>query len=1142
MSTTSVQRNDADVPRVGGERGQNEPGAKTPATGGTITAEPARTPAVEAPPPSTTLPEKDPSRYRLIGEHGRGGIGRVLTAFDEELERSVAVKELHHVNQASEARFIREAKITARLEHPSIVPVHEAGRWPDGTPFYAMKLIAGRSLKQLIEQADTFEDRLKLLPSVLAVAEAIAYAHSEGVIHRDLKPSNVIVGDYGETVVIDWGLAKDLRATDDDAPHAGPYRTREEGAELTQAGEILGTPAYMPPEQARGEEVDERADVYSLGAMLYHVLAGRAPFDGATSEEVLRKALGTTPRPLRERTPHALAELSAIVDRAMQRSPNSRYPSAGEFADDLRRYQNGQLVKAHHYTVLGIVRRWIGRHRAIVATLAVATVAVAVFTVVSVTRIVAARDRARSALDRAERERESARRSRDRLLLQHAGSFIDKDPTRTLALLSEYLRSGDDIDEARRIAASAVQRGVAKQVMSVDDQPIWHITFSDDGHNLAFGGGTNGLGIWRAASEKLAFIPFDGEFSFSSSFVSGQTPPSVIAGGDGTLRVVQIADQRIIEFDRHSPMTIPGFSGDGSRVVAQSGDRRISVWSVNGDSRIDFASSYELGDVFTARFLSDDLIAVTSNTQPTAEVHSLASGRSLLIEGHSGRVLDIAYAPEAALVATASSDTTIRLWRIEPLTHIATLQGHTGPVMDLDLSRDGALLVSGAEDRTIRLWNTPSAQEVAAKQLPATVSLVELLDRTRTAVATDYDGGVWMWDIDADRMHTLRGHAGEVSALAISPDESQIATGDYRGEVRVWRGFPTRSAKVLASLPSTVNTIAYIDERNTIAAATSNGELGAWHGNGTVTYAPRNDGGEILRLYPAGDGRAVLIWRERALQLWTPDEEVTRLGATHNVERWVVVPDRNPGTFLAAERDDGGRVWRVNAQNRSWDYLGASGSSIINLRPLSRAVVTVSDDNVVSIIAGEHTVSRESFTGRILSLATSEKGDEWVAGSDTGEIRVCRSDNSECTTKQVDFAIRKVEPSPTGVFFIADNSGAVYKLDPANDSLTLLAKSDNMVSLLVESDGWLFAAGPGSGTLLATELATGLTVSLSGHTAGIRALIASDHGMIYSASLDRTVVAWDPSHLDVPPRDRSLFESWISQHSAGYLPQGEITP
>src|SRR3954454_717240 len=191
----------------------------------------------------------NPDRYHILGEHGRGGLGRVSRAHDRELGRDVAIKELISRNEVDEVRFLREAWITARLEHPGIVPVHEAGRWPDGTPFYAMKLVSGRSLRDLIAERPTVDQRIGLLHHVIAVADAIAYAHGRNIIHRDLKPANVIVGEFGETVVIDWGLAKDLTASEDAEVASGPFGTGPLEQHLTATVSVLGTPAYMPPEQ-----------------------------------------------------------------------------------------------------------------------------------------------------------------------------------------------------------------------------------------------------------------------------------------------------------------------------------------------------------------------------------------------------------------------------------------------------------------------------------------------------------------------------------------------------------------------------------------------------------------------------------------------------------------------------------------------------------------------------------------------------------------------------------------------------------------------------------------------------------------------------------------------------------------------------
>src|SRR5260221_5022333 len=224
----------------------------------------------------------------------------------------------------------------------------------------------------------------------IAVADALAYAHSQRVIHRDLKPSNVLVGEFGETVVIDWGLAKDLGAAKDgDARESLVFATRVLEQD-TVSGSVVGTPAYMPPEQARAEPVDQRADVYALGAMLYKVLAGVAPYVGESSKEVLELVKAGPPPVVSEREPGTPADLAAIVDKAMARDPKHRYVTAVAFAQDLKRFQTGQLVAAHRYTTPELAWRGLKRYRVWVAAAVVLAVVAAVF----VRRIVVEKARA----------------------------------------------------------------------------------------------------------------------------------------------------------------------------------------------------------------------------------------------------------------------------------------------------------------------------------------------------------------------------------------------------------------------------------------------------------------------------------------------------------------------------------------------------------------------------------------------------------------------------------------------------------------------------------------------------------------------------------------------------------------------------
>ena len=255
--------------------------------------------------------------YRLLEEIDRGAMGKVVRAEDCRHRREVAIKLLLGDRPGARARFLREAQIAARLSHPSIVPVHEIGRLPGGQPFIAMVRVEGRRLDEAVAAAASTAERLALLPCVLAAIDALAYAHAAGVIHRDLKPQNILLGAYGETIVVDWGLAKlaaqpDLDEDDDPATVGNP---------LTVAGATVGTPAYMPPEQAEGRPADRRSDVYSLGAVLYHVCAGAPPYRGPTDEVLAAVRAG--PPPPAERAARIPPELASLVGKAMARRPRS---------------------------------------------------------------------------------------------------------------------------------------------------------------------------------------------------------------------------------------------------------------------------------------------------------------------------------------------------------------------------------------------------------------------------------------------------------------------------------------------------------------------------------------------------------------------------------------------------------------------------------------------------------------------------------------------------------------------------------------------------------------------------------------------------------------------------------------------------
>jgi WD40 repeat protein/tRNA A-37 threonylcarbamoyl transferase component Bud32 len=433
----------------------------------TVGADPARPTAA----PVEALAVVPVTAYDRLDEYARGGLGRIVRARDTRTGRIVAIKEMLGGTRDAAARFVREALVTANLQHPAIVPVYEVGRWTDGEPFYAMKLVYGKPLSHVIEATESGDERLALIPHVIAIADALAYAHGQRVIHRDLKPSNVLCGAFGETVVIDWGLARRLDDTDDSLPRIGSSAPGE-----TVVGSVMGTPGYMAPEQARGERVDERADVYSIGAVLYYALTGRAPYAGKTVDEIIEKVRSEQPKPLTAIAPWVPPDLAAIVDRAMARDRAARYESAAELASDLRRFTTGQLVSAHHYTRLQRLRRFVQRHRAPVAVGTAAVIALASVGVVSVRRIVEQREIAEEQRAAADVARDDARRERDRAHASLVAALSDRARTeldaghadRALPNLAQAVELGSD-DTMTRFVAARTLAALPASAHLVDD-------------------------------------------------------------------------------------------------------------------------------------------------------------------------------------------------------------------------------------------------------------------------------------------------------------------------------------------------------------------------------------------------------------------------------------------------------------------------------------------------------------------------------------------------------------------------------------------------------------------------------------------------------------------------------------------------
>jgi len=342
--------------------------------------------------------------YKMCGEVARGGMGAILKVWDPNLRRNLAMKVIHEGHGQSDireesssvdnilARFLEEAQVTGQLDHPGIVPVYELGVDEQGRCYFTMRLVRGRDLLKIYELVWAEREgwnTTRALTTLLTVCDAMSYAHSKKVLHRDLKPANVMVGRFGETYVMDWGLARvigkrenrDIRPDADEAQQS-IVNTDRRGGEMnlggddlrTMDGDVIGTPAYMAPEQARGalDDIGTHTDVYSIGAMLYHLLAKHAPYvepaKRQSGQEIWHRVLGGPPASLDELDVKAPAELVAICDKAMAREISDRYADTKQLGEDIRAFLEGRVVKAYETGPVAEFRKWVGRNRVAAGT------------------------------------------------------------------------------------------------------------------------------------------------------------------------------------------------------------------------------------------------------------------------------------------------------------------------------------------------------------------------------------------------------------------------------------------------------------------------------------------------------------------------------------------------------------------------------------------------------------------------------------------------------------------------------------------------------------------------------------------------------------------------------------------------------
>ena len=880
-----------------------------------------------------SLPE-----YRLLGVAGTGGMGTVFEAEDLRLERRVALKVMHDRtrgaarSEESVRRFLREARITAMLEHPSIVPVIELGRLEDGTPYYAQRLVRGRTLAEALAASPTLEARLALLPHFLDLCQAVAYAHGKGVIHRDLKPANVMVGAFGETLVLDWGLGRVTGEVEVDA-RAEPGL--DCSPELTVEGTALGTPAYMSPEQAHGRlsEVDERSDVWSLGAMLYEFLAGKPPFSGRTSKELLEIATSTPVPALGGSAPQ---ELAAIAKKALSRDRALRYPSAAELAQEVAAFSAGRRVGAYQYSSMELLGRVVARHKLLFAVSVVALFAAAWLPFgVSQWRAKAEQghnwaerllssalgyggyqqwDRSTTyfAITRTVEDRLDARLALVALgdwgitpvwrKLRHRGRAMG------LAFSPDgkvFASAGDDGDlvlcdgqtgqELRRIPMGSAAHdvlftddallvAVGSKVVVFEPSPgaarrtleagAGVLALARQGSLLA-AGTERGLRLWNLETGAALPAPQDVGRVESLAFARG-----LLLWPDRQHGLRRLDPVTGLERD---PLVAPGlematFSAAAGVAVVVYANGEGGLWDLDaGRERFHILSQAPERRLTLSAVAPDANWFLLQESIGQTRVYSALSGESVATTAALNRpVTRLIWSPSSDWLARSSDDGAVSVWNTAPargaLGHRAS---PTGRPTGLAFSPDGGLLVSADDQGRLRLWSGVDGEPLGVVGQGAGPTRIAFAPQGELLASAGADG-VRLWSVTGSAAgsaaggHLLRTLSGRPSvALAWDPLQRWLAVSQEDGAVHFFAEDGREALPPTAARPDVPFAIAVSPDGQTLATGGDDRDIAVW--DLVSRGAPRSltaHSEKVTALAFVGPGRLVSGSNDRSVRLW----------------------------------------------------------------------------------------------------------------------------------------------------------------------------------------------------------------------------------------------------------------------------------
>lgn len=825
--------------------------------------------------------------YLIQRFHARGGCSEIYVAQDQQLGRTIAIKFLRPDVEGIESfqtRLRREAEITSRLDHPGIISIHAKGTDEHGLPFYVMRFVDGQSLGDQIRAvhqrhpSPNTQQLRKLLGHFVDVCQTVAFAHSRGVIHRDLKPDNIVTGNFGETYLIDWGLAKQVHEPDAPEPALGrSFDSTDASPELTHQGHTLGTPAYMSPEQAHGKNIGPASDIFNLGATLYSILTGKGPYHSDSLVQLMHDARHAVFPPPESRNPHADKALAAICAKALSADPEQRYLTAGDLAEDIEHVLADQPVTVYRDPWGHLLRRWIKNHRTLVTSVATTCLAAILILAISTMLLLD------SNRNLAQREAEANfHKNETRLALADATENLygQKIALAHTELNNNNLVRADEILNSIptehqnlewHLLKWMVNQYSPKHTIETHGNPVPGLDLSADGNRIVIGQ-FNGLirVISIQPDQQPQFQPefeIQDEMELACVALSPDGNRLAVSGRairkgqpNGAITIWNLVDQTVIKRRwGQGQIACITWSDDGQRVATSGIDGSVKIRDSRTLDPIVRINRAHRGPVRRVRFLGNSGSPVLSagedgtvkiwaaDGQPISQRHAHSGGtNSLWIDGDS--------------IYSAGSDQLIRRWTLTDNSlndAQEILVGNQDHIESIDLSPDGRLLASGGLDRVLRIWDLKSQKLVA--KIPAHTSHIRQVrfdESGKWLFSAGDDGGLKIWSLEtlihqmpAGGMVQFLGHSNQL--ISAGPTEVSLWDAQQRKPVARFNDYSAQISAVCASRLGTAYASLHFDgsiqvqgsgKRLKLAGSTIPAMSGAFSLDATHLFVGRRDG------------------------------------------------------------------------------------------------------------------------------------------------------------------------------------------------------------------------------------------------------------------------------------------------------------